>query len=167
MPAQRQPAPGHDPGDTELTYTVEVEAGLPFQVEATARTVETILEDSRGWAGVTGQQFHRVAADAELRILVASPATTDELCAPLDTAGRVSCRNGDLVVLNARRWAFGVTHYEGRRNAYRIYVVNHEVGHALGRSHVACPAEDAPAPVMLQQTYGLDGCRLNPWPSVA
>ena len=44
-------------------------------------------------------------------------------------------------------------------------VVNHETGHWLGRGHAGCPRPGALAPVMMQQSKGLDGCRLNPWPT--
>jgi hypothetical protein len=43
-------------------------------------------------------------------------------------------------------------------------MVNHEVGHVLGRGHAFCPAAGAPAPVMVQQTKGVAPCRPNPWP---
>ena len=149
----------------DLTYTVEIEEGLPFAPQMTARTIDRILDDDRGWPTVAGRTFHQVAEAGELRILLATPETTDELCAPLRTNGEVSCRNGDLVVLNARRWAFGTDDYQDAVPMYRIYLVNHEVGHAIGYAHADCPGPGSRAPVMQQQTYGLDGCRRNPWPS--
>lgn len=148
----------------DTTFTVEVEGGLPIAGPAFARRVVATLQDARGWSPVTGHTFRQVGAGSTIRILLATPDTTDALCAPLQTRGEVSCRNGELVVINARRWAFGVPHYAGRLLDYRRYVVNHEVGHALGRSHESCPSPGSPAPVMLQQTYGLDGCTRNPWP---
>ena len=95
---------------------------------------------------------------------MATPATTDRLCAPLNTRGELSCRNGGVVALNAVRWQLGSLAYDGGLRGYRRYVVNHEVGHALGNGHAACPGPGQPAPVMLQQTVRLDGCVPNAWP---
>ncbi|WP_116950122.1 DUF3152 domain-containing protein [Jiangella endophytica] len=149
---------------TLLTYTVEVETGLPFDPIEVAAVVDTTLADPRSWIADGHFSFQRVPAGGDLRILVASPGTTDQLCAPLRTRGEVSCRNGDNVVLNGLRWAAAVPHYDGDVAGYRQYVVNHEVGHALGEGHVECPGPGQVAPVMLQQTYGLDGCVANSWP---
>lgn len=153
------------PGRRTVHYTVEVEVGLPLGAEPAAVAIDAVLGDERGWAAERDADFVRVARDADVRIVVASPDTTDRLCAPLRTGGEVSCRNGGLVVLNARRWTGGVPDYEGHLADYRRYLVNHEVGHALGEPHVSCPAPGQPAPVMQQQTYGLDGCVRNPWPT--
>lgn len=150
-----------------VTYRVEVERGLPFEARAFARAVDGTLGDARSWPERTGRPMARVAGEADLRIVLASPETTDRLCAPLDTRGRVSCRNGEDVVINALRWAHGAESYGDDLAAYRIYVVNHEVGHGLGQGHLPCPRAGALAPVMLQQTLGLQGCRPNPWPTTS
>lgn len=152
-----------NPVEDATTYRVEVEKGLPYATKEVARLVETTLSDNRGWAAK--HQLARVDGHADLRIVLATPETADELCAPLDTDGRLSCRNGSDVVLNAWRWQFGADSYPNNVAAYRRYVVNHETGHALGYPHVECPGDGVPAPVMLQQTKGLDGCAANPWPA--
>lgn len=147
---------------TPIPYQVEVEDGLPIDTRTFARAVDRTLADPRGWTG-HGYAFERVER-ATRRIVLASPQTVDRLCAPLQTRGEVSCRNGDVVVINAKRWVLGADSYADDLKGYRTYVVNHEVGHSLGLSHRACPAAGSTAPVMLQQTRGLDGCLKNPWP---
>ncbi|WP_179519698.1 DUF3152 domain-containing protein [Nocardioides perillae] len=147
-----------------FTYRVEVELGLGVTPAQLARQVDAILLDRRGWGDTRDIAMRRTGGHADLRIVLASPATTDELCLPLDTGGRLSCRNGDTVALNAWRWANGAPAYTdlGR---YRTYLVNHEVGHALGEGHASCPGPGRLAPVMLQQTKGLQGCAAHPWPA--
>ena len=101
---------------------------------------------------------------AELHAYIVTPGTTDELCAPLQTQGEVSCQNGDRVVLNAKRWVRGADAYGRDLVGYRRYLVNHEFGHYIGYGHVQCPGRGKPAPVMMQQTKGLDGCTPVSWP---
>jgi hypothetical protein len=150
-----------------LTYRLEIERGLPLDPTAVAAEVHRVLTDPRGWQPIEGVAFGRTDGDASFELIIASPAMTDRLCYPLDTIGELSCRNGDKVILNARRWATAVPWYAGRMADYRAYLVNHEVGHRLGHGHKSCPSPGAPAPVMLQQSKSLYGCKANPWPSVA
>ena len=147
------------------TYTVEVEAEVPVRVQGAAGIVDQVLTDPRGWTATGAHALARVEVGSDIRVLVATPETTDALCAPLDTGGRLSCRNGDLVVLNAWRWLNGAPAYAGNLRDYRSYLISHEVGHAFGNPHVECPGPGRLAPVMMQQTKGLGECVANPWPS--
>ncbi|GAA0951313.1 DUF3152 domain-containing protein [Nonomuraea longicatena] len=143
-----------------VRYTVEVERGLPFERRAFAEEVHSTLNDRRGWG-----RFRRVdGGPVRLSVALSSPALTDRQCLPLNTGGDLSCWNGRRSVINAVRWARGVPQYRGRLADYRDYVIGHEVGHGLGHGHRSCPGRDRLAPVMMQQSKSLDGCRPNPWP---
>ena len=98
-----------------------------------------------------------------MEIVLASPALTDGLCAPLLTLGRYSCAQGNRAVLNFQRWRRGAPAYDSITR-YRTYMINHEVGHLFGRAHAYCSTPGAPAPLMVQQTKGVAPCRPNPWP---
>jgi Protein of unknown function (DUF3152) len=144
---------------------VEVERGLPVDRARFARFVESILFDRRGWAASGGFALQRVDSGAPtFRVALTSPDTTDRLCAPLDTAGIYSCHNEGRAVLNYWRWTHGADAYGDHLIAYRTYMVNHEVGHALGHGHAFCTEEGAPAPVMMQQSKGVGACKPHPWP---
>jgi hypothetical protein len=173
-----------------LTYTIEIEDGIEYP--SFAAEVDTILADPRGWIGLGDVSFRRVdGADATpaFRISLTSPGTSrrPDLCGyaiPYDSSCHLTREH--RVVVNLARWVRGAHAYQNDLRDYHRYAINHEVGHALGRGHVGCPADGAPAPVMMQQTFGLSNtyvaelnraeagaaakvrpdnavCRPNPW----
>ena len=69
------------------------------------------------------------------------------------------------VFINELRWNRDIPDKsESNLVEYRSYVLNHEIGHALGFHHDKCKLKGEPAPIMLQQTLGLGGCVSNPFP---
>ena len=149
-------------------FIVEVEESLNIPTRRFAKTVQNILFDRRSWIRSKTFSLKRVdSTPAAFRVTLATRATTDRLCYPLPTNGSYSCWNGSRAVINVWRWNNGADSYGDRLKAYRRYLINHEVGHGLGHSHRNCPRRGDKAPVMLQQTIGLQGCRRNPWPKHA
>ena len=150
-------------------YRVEVERGLAGDLDRYAADfagfVQRTLGDPRGWGHRGRMSFQRVASgDISFTVVLASPATTDRLCRPLQTNGIFSCYQGGKAVINVMRWSEGARSYAGHLQEYRQYVVSHEVGHALGHGHVSSCRGDGRAPTMMQQTKSLQGCARNPWP---
>ncbi|MER0246283.1 DUF3152 domain-containing protein, partial [Streptomyces sp. HSW2009] len=170
--------PGRDkaPGRGEVVrYRVDVEQGLPLETELFVRAVQETLNDNRSWGNGGRRTFERVSSgDAQFVISLASPGTTGVWCAKsgLDTTqDNVSCDSAatERIMINAYRWAQGAeTFRDDQTVIYRQMLINHEVGHRLGRGHEQCGSDGALAPVMMQQTKvlktGKATCRANAWP---
>ena len=76
----------------------------------------------------------------------------------------MSCWNAGRSVLNLKRWRLGDDSYGKDVDRYRVYQINHEVGHGLGHQHRSCPRKNERAPVMVQQTLSL-GAASRPYPT--
>ncbi|MFJ6179459.1 DUF3152 domain-containing protein [Streptomyces sp. NPDC092295] len=161
-------AHGDPVGDGPLRrYRVQVENGIDISAKEAAAEIERILAHPRGWAAHGRGSFQLVSAHADFVIRIATPATADKLCGAqgLNTHGELNCETLDGVVVNLRRWVLGSPTFDGPASEYRHLVINHEVGHEIGlRTHLGCSGPGRPAPVMMQQIKGLDGCASNAWP---
>ncbi len=181
-------------GTTKVfTYTVEIENGVDTTAlggdDAFARMVEQTLANPKSWTHNTQFAFIRIeSGKPDFRISLTSPMTIRDGCGyeiPLET----SCYNPvfgpgseQRVLVNEARWVRGAVPFEGDVGSYRQYVINHEIGHAIGyQRHEPCDRQSGLAPVMMQQTFSTadddeakfdpewvkpDGktCRFNPWP---
>jgi len=178
-----------------FTYTVEVEDGIDTSSfggdEGYARMVTETLTNPKSWTHDPQFAFQRIddpAAKPDFRVSLTSPVTVREGCGyeiPIET----SCYNpiygpeGEpRVFINLARWVRGAVPFQGDIGSYRQYLINHEVGHAMGyTAHEACERDGGLAPIMMQQTFSTsdndaarfdpqsvkpDGktCRFNPWP---
>ena len=159
---------GTGPG-TLRRYQVQVENGSGVSPAGAAAEIQAIVAHPRGWARNGRGRFQLVSERPDFVIRIATPATADKLCAAagLDTGGQLNCETGGGVVVNLRRWLLGSPQFDGTPATYRHLIINHELGHALGLGHLGCPGSGRPAPVMMQQIKGLDGCRSNAWPYAA
>jgi hypothetical protein len=147
-----------------VTYHVETRGRVVADLGVFRRQAQATFEDPRGWRG-SGVAFRRVPRGGDFTLVLSAPSRMRSFspsCSP-----EWSCRVGRFVVINQLRWrkASPVWNAAGKsRRSYRHMVVNHETGHWLGLGHRGCPGRGK-APVMQQQSKGLDGCRPNPWPT--
>jgi hypothetical protein len=144
------------------TYSVEVEQGVvpPQAQNAFGAAVDEALADPRGWTASGDIAFRRVdVAEPDVRIRLTATETARANCGfalPYDT----SCYADGAVYVSAARWFRGAQSFAGDLEGYRRYLINHEIGHFLGRGHEPCPADGAPAPVMMQQTLSISNDKL-------
>ncbi len=174
-------------------YTVEIEDGLDPTMyggdNAFAQMVDQTLANPKGWTHNPQFAFIRIDnGKPDFRISLVSPMTVREGCG-YEFRLETSCYNPVYgpdrqarVLINEARWVRGAVPFEGDVGSYRQYVINHEVGHAIGYvRHEPCDKQGGLAPVMMQQTFSTsdddgakfdpefvkpDGktCRFNPWP---
>ncbi|RSS83192.1 DUF3152 domain-containing protein [Streptomyces sp. WAC06614] len=164
--ASRLSGDSHGSG-TVRRYRVEVEEGSGVEPDQAAREVEAILADRRGWIRDPQYAFRLTGqGEVDFTVRIATPTTTDRLCEVTtpELVGETNCRAGHDVVVNLKRWQQGSPQFDGPVAEYRALIVNHEVGHEIGRGHETCPGPGKPAPAMMQQLKGLLGCRSNAWP---
>ena len=147
----------HSPNETSdyskrfYNISIQVQSGLALNPNCLSEMIIGILNDKRGWSTVENKAFKIVDREySDLNIIFANPETVDQLCYPLQTNGIYSCRNERNVVINMFRWTSGAKDFYDNLSTYRIYLINHEVGHYLGWGHTDCPSETALAPVMMQ-----------------
>jgi hypothetical protein len=150
--------------ENEVQFSVAVEDGIGVDATELASIVDQVLSDPRSWAASSEYGLVRVPTGGLFQLVVTSPETTDEVCAPLQTIGQLSCAIDGVVAINLERWLTGSRGWTETLDDYRAWVINHEIGHQLGEAHRRCPGEGELAPVMQQQSIDLDGCMANPWP---
>ena len=150
-----------------VTYDVTTRGRITTSLATFKRLAQETYADARGWRAA-GIALRQVGRGGDFTLVLAEASTLPSFGAECSTYW--SCRVGRFVVINQDRWKFASPAWNqaraGLRN-YRHLVVNHETGHWLGHGHAGCPGPGQPAPVMMQQSKGLDGCRFNPWPTAA
>ena len=178
-----------------FTYTVEVEDGIDTTTfggdDGFARMVSETLANPKSWTHNPQLAFTRIdgtsQGEPDFRISLSTPMTVREGCG-YDIPLEASCYNPSYtdeqprVFINEARWVRGAVPFQGDVGSYRQYLINHEVGHAIGyQRHEQCAVNGELAPIMMQQTFSTnnndaarfdpgtvkpDGktCRFNPWP---
>ena len=173
--------------------SVAVEDGVNIDAAAFKAYVISTLNANRGWGTGHSVQFVSTDGVADYRIVLASPYTAKVLCpdphvakpagsfmeaspsptpAPSGsaspTSGAVdspwSCAQDGVIVISSYDWTAGFSVFATDYAGSRAYILNHHMGHLLGKEDVECTGELANV-MVVQEVKVPDGCKANPWPN--
>ncbi|MCW2786235.1 MAG: hypothetical protein JWP74_2752 [Marmoricola sp.] len=147
-----------------FTYSIATRGRITADVATFARLAAQTYANPRGWRAA-GFAFRQVKSGGDFTLVLANASTMAGFGYPCDSTW--SCRVGRNVIINQTRWLHASPAWNAAHLALRDYrnmVVDHETGHWLGHHHLTCPGPGRLAPVMMQQSKGLHGCRFNPFP---
>lgn len=144
-----------------LRYSISQEAG-PRYIPSFNRVVTGVLGNpKKTWQGYTF--IHDQTAGKDFQIILTTPKTVFNKC----RFRGLSCADPRLkvVYVNRNRYLRGAVRSKLSLANYRAYIINHEVGHILGKVHTKCPCKTGKCrvkvPVMNQATLGIGKCRPN------
>ena len=143
------------------TYVVAKRGTVGVSMPDFAAAVAATYADPRGW--VRGHdRFRQVTSGGRFTVVMSQARYLPSYSSVCSV--QYSCRVGRYVIINQDRWRYGSRYFTGSLAQYRQMVVNHETGHWLGNGHAYCRGKGRPAPVMQQQSKGMQGCEPNAWP---
>jgi len=143
-----------------VKYQVAIKGKVSTPLADFATQADQILNDPNGWARAS-IHFEQVKSGGAFTLWLSEDRYLPSFSRICSTY--YSCSVGNNVIINHDRWMSG-TAIKMSIGDYRHMVVNHEVGHWLGWGHSYCPGKGQAAPLMMQQSKGLNGCVGNPYP---
>ncbi len=138
------------------------------------KKVKAVLQDPNGWMSVDKSitfkfvewdKLSTIKSKNKIPIRLSNNKTIVTMCG-FKEMEKLSCcdMRTKEVWLNFYRWKNGAKPSKQPLDKYRNYMINHEVGHALGRLHASCPCDGCSAPIMMQHTITIGKCKPNDKP---
>lgn len=155
-----------------MYYHVQTHKDIPEEEARHFRhTVHQTLNDPRGW----GIPFYDLPLEHLLQMpkekafiirLTPKEVLNQKYAEFAERQLSVANMSQRIIDINWCRWTEACPNQSQLPlDQYRLYVIQHEVGHMMGKPHPTSLPEQAKAPVMIQQTLGIHQYQPNPWPT--
>ena len=170
--------------------SVSVEDGITADAAAFRSFVMETLNSFKGWGSGGTVQYVATDGVADYRFVLASPYSAAALCpsphdtifgngsAPSDESSPAAvegdkapavtdspwlCGEEGVAIISSYDWTAGYPAYGADVTGARQYLLNHLVGHLMGRDEVTCTAGRAEV-MSMQEAALVPECEVNPWP---
>lgn len=146
-----------------VRYAVSTSPEYKEWLSRFTRCIDKTLNDVDSWDGIT---FVHDEENPDITIRLSSSSEimdertnkeveTDIYGNPTELSVTFYTERPVKVLINANNYINGVPISKLGKKEYRKYVINHEVGHALGYGHLPCDESTRICPVMYQMTKGV------------
>ena len=153
--------------------TTKVDPDVKYSDTLFNKKVKHVLKHKDGWEKIDGDvifkfvdwnKISNIKSNNKISIRLSSNKTIGKICG--FEKEKLSCCDMSTKEcwINFYRWTHGAKPSGLPLTKYRNYMINHEVGHALGRLHATCPCDGCSAPIMMQHTISIDRCKPNDKP---
>lgn len=149
-----------------FSYDLTFDSGLGLKADQLSEGIHKVLNDPRSWAA-DGYTAFQVPSRGQYHIFILGKDEVNKYCTEAISQGYYSCTIGNAVYINADRWFNGDESFikrGGTVNDYRIYLLNRQLGLALGMPEAKCAGPGKLSPVMESQTKSDSPCKANGWP---
>lgn len=140
-----------------LKYKVSIYPSIKRNLKNFKRDVHNILSNKKSWK----INFIHSDEDFDFEIILTPAKEITNIC----NFEGLSCADimMNKIYINNYRWSKGAKPSKLSVKDYRIYLINHEVGHILGMDHDK-PIKGRKVPVMNQHTLGIGSGKPYMWP---
>lgn len=131
-----------------LRYKVLIDKDIKRSLKNFKNDVDKILSHPKSW----NVKFIQDDIKYDFKIILTPARKITKVC----KFSGLSCADmwNNVIYINNYRWIKGSKASKLPLNQYRIYLINHEVGHILGFGH-SKPKKGKKVPVMNQHTLGI------------
>lgn len=148
------------------SYDIKIPPNLNLRESLIINKIIDTLNHPRGWVKFGYHFYYTPNKITDFIITIVPNKIIKKIC----KFDGLSCadRSTNIIYLNLENWKKGSKKSKLSLDQYRCYQILHECGHIIGKDHLKTQdfKSGTKAPIMIQQTLGIDNLKPNCYPTI-